>query len=449
MKLILLTLIISLSSLSFGQLGNLPNSSFENWQVDSTLELKTWTTFGAFNEGTAKRVQSAQNQKFAVELTSQVSPGDTNVPILAYGNFSTGFRGQPYAFVVDSLIFYAKFNVPANTNAEVTVAQFNQGVPTFTTLPITGTQATWARLGIELTSPFQDSIAIIVSSSPVFGVFDAKNGSTITVDNFSLKGLTAGPALTNFSLENYDSTATNSLEDYRTTNEVAGFLQYNGEFVTRTTDKQSGTYAARLETISVGQFGDIPGVISNAFNDQFDITNGQPYTGQPDSLTGFYKYSPTMGDVGFVYVAFTKNGNTVAEGEFEMIASQTTYKRFGMKFQFTDVPDSMAIIIYSGDMDGSVLHVDNFNFKGGNVGIAENEKLVSLVYPNPASEEVMITLNARPESIQIFDVSGQIVKTINTSSVLTSVNISDLASGTYLVNVISKTGVATTKFVKK
>jgi hypothetical protein len=450
MKLILLTLVVGCASFSFGQSANLLNPDFENWSIDTTVEISTWTTNGAFDEKTAKKVANAQNQNFAVELTTREIEGDTVAPELLYADFTNGFAGRSYTSLVDSMIFYAKYDIPANTNGEVVVIQFNQGVQTQTVMEITGTQSTWKRMGIELNGTTQDSIVIAVSPSSFFGSSDPIPGSTITVDNFSFKGLVAGAALTNFSLENYDTSIVQGVNDYITTNPAAGFLNYNGNFVTRTTDKQNGTYAARLETIDFGsQFGPIPGIISNALDNQFQGTNGQPYTAQPDSLIGWYKYAPAAGDAGAVYVAFTKNGTTVADGTFDITAAQGTYKRFGFKFTFTDVPDSMAITVYSGGLDGTVLFVDNFAFKGGNVGITENTKLVSLIYPNPATEEIMVTLNARPESIQIMDIQGQVIKTIRTNSILTSVNISELASGTYLVNVISKEGVATTKFVKK
>lgn len=79
----------------------------------------------------------------------------------------------------------------------------------------------------------------------------------------------------------------------------------------------------------------------------------------------------------------------------------------------------------------------------------QNIELLSGValYPNPAQSE--LTLNV-PSGVNVMKTTfcnalGQVVKT---SSVETSWNVSDLASGVYLVNVVSDAGVKQLKFIK-
>ena len=70
------------------------------------------------------------------------------------------------------------------------------------------------------------------------------------------------------------------------------------------------------------------------------------------------------------------------------------------------------------------------------------------LYPNPTTDVLNITskngLNAT--EIRITDLSGKVVKVQKDAS---TVNVSDLASGTYLIDITTKEGKATSKFIKK
>lgn len=70
------------------------------------------------------------------------------------------------------------------------------------------------------------------------------------------------------------------------------------------------------------------------------------------------------------------------------------------------------------------------------------------LYPNPTTDVLNISskngLNAT--EIRITDLSGKVVKVQKEAS---TVNVSDLASGTYLIDITTKEGKATSKFIKK
>ena len=73
------------------------------------------------------------------------------------------------------------------------------------------------------------------------------------------------------------------------------------------------------------------------------------------------------------------------------------------------------------------------------------------VYPNPASN--MLNINSKSgaplKNVQITDLNGRIVKTLNAGNVSeTQINISDLNSGVYFLKISSDLGVGTTKIVK-
>jgi len=70
------------------------------------------------------------------------------------------------------------------------------------------------------------------------------------------------------------------------------------------------------------------------------------------------------------------------------------------------------------------------------------------LYPNPVSDVLNIAskngLNVN--EVRITDLSGKVVKTQKDVS---SVNVSDLAVGTYIIDVTTNEGRATSKFIKK
>jgi Secretion system C-terminal sorting domain len=74
-----------------------------------------------------------------------------------------------------------------------------------------------------------------------------------------------------------------------------------------------------------------------------------------------------------------------------------------------------------------------------NVGIAENAGLVPMLFPNPANQEVQIILPANSGNVQISirDMSGRLIRNESAFSSSIKLNVADLASGTYLIEVNS------------
>src|SRR5690606_21089580 len=72
-------------------------------------------------------------------------------------------------------------------------------------------------------------------------------------------------------------------------------------------------------------------------------------------------------------------------------------------------------------------------------------------YPSPASDVLNISSksNSSITSVQITDLNGRTVKAINTNGVAnTQVNVADLSSGLYILNVVSNEGSGSVKFAK-
>ena len=84
---------------------------------------------------------------------------------------------------------------------------------------------------------------------------------------------------------------------------------------------------------------------------------------------------------------------------------------------------------------------------------AKDITLQFLVYPNPVSEYVKLEVeNYKIENLsyQLYDVNGKLLVTSKIENSETSITMSSLASGTYLLDVFqSKTNINTFKIIKK
>ena len=71
------------------------------------------------------------------------------------------------------------------------------------------------------------------------------------------------------------------------------------------------------------------------------------------------------------------------------------------------------------------------------------------VYPNPANDVVNISANAGLNNVQIVDINGRTVKSAKfDGTTQAQINISDLASGLYIMNIASDKGTTSQKIVK-
>ena len=101
-------------------------------------------------------------------------------------------------------------------------------------------------------------------------------------------------------------------DNWNTLNNSTGIL---GIFTaTRVTDAHSGSYAIKLQTKLV--FGQIANGIASTgtiiTTPPYGVTGGIPYTGRPDSIAGWYKYTPVGTDSGFVqFSLLDANADTI------------------------------------------------------------------------------------------------------------------------------------------
>jgi M6 family metalloprotease-like protein len=81
-----------------------------------------------------------------------------------------------------------------------------------------------------------------------------------------------------------------------------------------------------------------------------------------------------------------------------------------------------------------------------NVGMQDNKRDDIVIYPNPAQNQLFVS-GDNLISVDICDMLGKTV--LSVSNISSSINISSLKSGIYLVRITSESGISTKKFVKQ
>lgn len=85
-------------------------------------------------------------------------------------------------------------------------------------------------------------------------------------------------------------------------------------------------------------------------------------------------------------------------------------------------------------------------FTSGIPEIADNNSIIA--YPNPATNNITIE-NSQQALIQISNIQGQLIKTIDAHDNKTTIDVSTLPSGVYILEVKTKKGVVVKKFLKE
>ncbi|MBN1989150.1 MAG: T9SS type A sorting domain-containing protein [Bacteroidales bacterium] len=84
------------------------------------------------------------------------------------------------------------------------------------------------------------------------------------------------------------------------------------------------------------------------------------------------------------------------------------------------------------------------------VGIETTSPVSISMYPNPASETVLIQSNEQVAQVNIFSLQGQLVKQVKPTTEPVTIRVSDLTNGMYIVSVTTKSGQRKTfKLIKK
>lgn len=223
-------------------------------------------------------------------------------------------------------------------------------------------------------------------------------------------------------------------------------------------DKHSGNYALKLKTVYFdnnpfpSEIGDSTGAVftGKITLSPFAYKYGFPYTGRPEKLEFWSKYTPVGGDTAGALVILKKwNGiesDTIAIGGAN-INETTGYSPFqaDLVYYSDELPDS-AVIGFAASKTpltarlNSTLYVDDVIFSGW-VGINQLDKNADLVkiFPNPASNNVNILSSIEAaDNIQVSDAAGKIVGRYKIRNCEVNINTSVFADGIYIFEIRDK-----------
>ena len=103
---------------------------------------------------------------------------------------------------------------------------------------------------------------------------------------------------------------------------------------------------------------------------------------------------------------------------------------------------------FSSVADTNEMYFDNVVFAEGELGADDFSADVFTVYPNPVVNTLNIRSAASVDNVTIYDVLGKQVLSVNPDAISPSVDMSNLSSGAYLVNVTIGNASKTIKVLK-
>jgi hypothetical protein len=239
-------------------------------------------------------------------------------------------------------------------------------------------------------------------------------------------------------------------EGWETSNEATyQSPPFNYLTVEKTDDAYYGEWAARISSIDI--LGNVaPGFITTARFDfsvfplSSEINGGIYFNQRPESISGWYKYAPSVPEDKCIVGAFLfrypegEPIDTVGYVQFESSEVKDEYTYFVSEFIYynEETPDSLSLTILCTDFDnpiaGSVMYIDNLNIEmplGNQIPLMTD---ISNVYPNPNNGVFSIHLEEK-SFIQVFTINGQLVYFKQHNAGINQINLEGLSKGQYVI----------------
>ncbi len=227
--------------------------------------------------------------------------------------------------------------------------------------------------------------------------------------------------------------------------------------VSRSTDAYAGASSARLETLPA--FGNIKvnGVLTTATMICSANSGGQEggttYTTMiPDSVVGFYKYTPAGNDSAYSQIMFLANNDmdTISFTRVNFTETVSEWTRFSAPLTPASAgqqPEKLSLFFNSSWGDGSqgqavvgsVFFIDSVHFVSGPQGISEVYNNPSWsVYPNPATDVLNVkSVSGEQANIEVMDVAGKLLKFGMVGSGNSTIDLAGLVPGVYTYRIIT------------
>ena len=138
---------------------------------------------------------------------------------------------------------------------------------------------------------------------------------------------------------------------------------------------------------------------------------------------------------------------TVTSGSGEFVATASQYQTAQVDLSsFANQPKVIVKLVFTSGYGNNVF-VDNIEVSNNPVSIETVENSNLSIFPNPVKDVLTINYDKAISQIDVYDVNGKLVKTFTT--VNGTINVSDLSSGVYMLNIQTEEGLVVRKIVKE
>ena len=435
----ILALLIFTSNLAQAQSNAIPNGGFELWnEIPLAETLDNWQTSSSQGIGICQKNEDAQDLNYSVFLKTiePTEEGEVSFGYISYGDVQSG-SGTPYSDPIDSLIFYAKYDIQPGDSALAVVVQIDAaGAETYSILSISGeNSSSFERFALKMNAPEQEKIIIAFASSNAVAD-EGVTGSWIQIDNVSFNHVNITPAeIENYSFENWNIPVMNEADQWYSTNTFS-YLLGVPENVSATNDAYEGNYAAKLVTAEFE--GDSFGGYLTLGSDNFGAM--YPINATPTNFSGAYKANINGDEAAYIVLSFYENETIIAQSYIEINETEENYVTFNEELNLTNTVDSIQLVCSSGEEIGNVLFIDNLALTGGNVGINENPFNFVSVFPNPVCNSVNFNFNTTIKNIKIISPNGATLSTNEVEGNSSIIDVKSLPSGTYFYEATNEEG---------
>lgn len=457
----LLLLLISVTVNTNAQ-QSIANGNFENW-TPVTYQYPEYypynSNLGAYkNQIPFNCIQTADayHGAYAVQLTT-ISSSTDGVAYFTNSNLvsptsSNWHGGFPYNEKPTGIRGYYKSAIQPGDSAFIFIS-FSQGGNNIGSFfkKFYGTQSTYTLFTMSFTLPVTpDSVIFGAASSDAFNNI-AIAGSMIQLDSISLTGVVNQPVLFNGDFELWQNRTIKQPDDW-----YAQLYSDTTLKIAQTTNAYKGNYAVKLIT-TLDDYGSGPRASSARIGtgdfDQNGFYGGSPFSNKIDTLTFWYKYSPSANDSGSVELFFSNNGSTFSNVPPISLGAASAYQYVEVPFEipvWQPTPDTVLVLFHSSLWQdsaviyvGSELIIDEVTFKSQplTTGISNllSQKNIH-IFPNPATNWIIANIDNKDHeefTLNIYTTMGELVQSAYLKQNQLEINIAGLSNGLYVIEVIS------------